>query len=171
MAQKINQPLQATQPNGETRELLEPMHQTKKQKWATYLVGFALGLSAVAIGVLVYWGLSGKDVLQIKNEPLPVKPAFLKREEFITVNIDFCKVSKAQGTVYTRFVSARTELVVPTYQENLGVGCKDNFAFKVPIPPQLTPDTYHLNYRIDYRTNPLTSVREEFNTQNFTVTE
>lgn len=171
MTEPMNTKLSKSQKPGSTRELLEPEHPSKRQTVFNYLIGFAMGLTAVLLAVILYWGLTGKDVLVVHNAPVPVKPAFVKTEEKITVTIDFCKVDKANGTVYTRFVSEKTELVVPTYTDTLAPGCYDNLDFQVPIPPQLTADKWHLNYRIDYKTNPLTTVREEFNTQDFTVTE
>jgi len=153
------------------KELLVTQHPTTKSKWINNIAFFAMGLIAVGLAFMLYWAVSGKDVLEIKNEPLPVKPSFVKREEFVTVSVDFCKKVKAEGTLYTRFVSDKTELIAPTVQENLGTGCHNNFAFRVPIPPQLTPGKYHLNYRVDYKPNPLTNVREEFNTQDFEVIE
>jgi hypothetical protein len=166
-----NTTLRNTQPEGQTRTLLEPVHLTKKQKLANRLVGFALGLTAVALGILLFWSFTGKDVLDMHNTPLPVQPIVVKADEKILVTADFCKKVATEGTMYVRFVSDRTELVVPTTTENLGARCYNNLAFPVPIPPQTVPGVYHLNYRIDYKTNPITTVREVFNTQNFTVTE
>lgn len=168
----MNPQLTKEQSPGDTRELLEPVHPTKKQKLTNYLIGAALALTAVALGVFMYWGFTGKDALVLKgNEPLKVQPVVIKSQEKLTVFIDFCKVTHAQGTVYLRFVSDRTELVAPTQEENLPARCYDNFSFPVPIPPQTPPGKYHINYRVDYKTNPLTTVREEFNTQEFQVVE
>jgi hypothetical protein len=171
MNESMNKKLTNSQKPGDTRQLLEPVHPTKRQKWTTYLIGFALGITAVALGIFLYWGFSGKDALDVHNAPLPVQPVVVKSAEKITVTIDFCKLTHAQGTIYLRFVSDRTELVVPTQEENLPAKCYHNFPFQVPIPPQTTPGTYHLNYRVDYKTNPLTTVREEFNSREFKVVE
>lgn len=146
----------------------EPLRPTKRQKTVNYVVGAALALVGVAVAVFLYWMFTGKDVLKINNNPVPVKPSFVKSEEKITISIDYCKSMDVPGVVYTRFVSKNTELVVPTTMENTTKGCAVK-EFAVPIPSQLTPDVWHLNYRIDYKTNPISTVREEFNTQDFTV--
>lgn len=169
MIEPMNTKLTNSQKPGDTRELLEPVHPTKRQKWINYLIGFALGLTAVALGIFMYWGFSGKDALVVNNAPLPVQPVVVKSQENITVTIDFCKVTHVQGTIYLRFVSDRTELVVPTQEENLPTKCYHNLPFQVPIPPQITPGKYHLNYRIDYKTNPITTIREEFDSKEFQV--
>lgn len=166
-----NTKLTQTQPAGQTRELLEPIHPSKRQHLANYVVGFALGLAAVGISVFLFWLFTGHDALVIKNEPLPVQPVVIKSEEKLTITVDFCKVTKAQGTVYVRFVSNRTELVVPTQDENLAPKCYPNLPYVIPIPPQTPVGTYHVNFRVDYKTNPITTVREEFNTQEFKVVE
>lgn len=179
MAQEIKPPIEPMnttlskpQKPGDTRELLEPVRPTKKQHIANYVVGFCFGLIAVALSIMLYWAFTGKDALVLKGtQPLKVQPVVIKSEEKLTVFIDFCKVTHAQGTIYLRFVSNRTELVAPTTEENLPAKCYHNLSFPVPIPPQTAPGTYHINYRVDYKTNPLTTVREEFNTQEFQVIE
>lgn len=167
----MNTKLSKTQEPGDTRELLEPVHPTKRQKFTNFLIGFSLGLTAVALSVILYWALTGKDALVIDHVPLKVQPVVIKSEEKLNVYIDFCKVTHAQGTVYLQFVSDRTQIPVPTQEENLPARCYNNFSYSVPIPPQTPPGVYHINYRVIYQTNPLTTVREEFNTQDFRVVE
>lgn len=167
----MNKPFERTQKSGNTRSMLEPVHPTKRQSFVYNIVFFALGIAAVGMGLLIYWALSGKDALTASNAPFPVKPIVVKSEEVIHVTANICKLTDVSGTVYSRLVSDKTELVAPTVKEGLGKQCYNDLSFDVPIPPQTPPGKYHVNYRIDYQTNPLTVVREEFNTQEFEVVE
>jgi hypothetical protein len=133
---------------------------------------FALGLASVGIGFMVYWSLTGKDVLTVTNAPLPVKPKVVKSEERIVLDVSFCKQVNAPGRVIRRLVSDRTELLAPTVNESVGAGCYEHLPVPIPIPPQTPPGRYHVNYRITYDTNPLhRGIVEEFNSQEFDVVE
>jgi hypothetical protein len=137
----------------------------------TGAVYFALGIIAVALAVVMYWSLTGRDALDVKNTPLPVKPVVVKSEETVYLTVHVCKKTTANGRVSRRFVSNRTELLSPTVNEGLGQGCYENLEVPVPIPPQTPPGRYRINYRVTYRTNPMHTVVEDFSSDEFEVIE
>lgn len=122
------------------------------------------------VGLLSYWAFTGKDVLQFKKDPIPVKPIFVKSEESVKLDIDFCKLSSTPGRVVQKLVSDKTELFAPTVTESQQKGCYQ-YDLPIPIPPQTPPGKYHVNYRVTYKTNPLHTIVEEINSAEFTVIE
>lgn len=149
----------------------DEQHPTHNEKTYSKIAFVALGLVLLVLGVFVYWVFTGRDVITYDNKPFPVKPEVVKTDGYVTINANFCKTTKVEGRVVRRFVSSNTELLAPTVTENLKTGCYKNIPILVPIPAQIVPGRYHINYRITYQTNPLHNITEELNTKEFEVVE
>lgn len=146
-----------------------PEHLTKKAKVWNQLVFFMLGVIAVGIGFLMYWALTGTDVLTINNAPVPVQPSFVKNKEKVKINIDFCKHEDTKGRVVRKLVSDKSEILAPVEMETIPSGCYNDFPIEVPIPDQAVAGRYKIVYRIEYKTNPFHNVTEEIVSQEFEV--
>jgi hypothetical protein len=68
------------------------------------------------------------------------------------------------------FVSDKTEIFFPVVKERSLRECKTIDA-PVILPPQITPGTYHLKFRVTYQVNPLKSVVITWESENFEVVE
>lgn len=130
----------------------------------------ALGFVILVVGLFAYWSLAGSDVLEIKNEPVPVrtirpKP---KADGILFLNVDYCKKVSASGRVRTSFVGASRETFLPVYEDKQPPVCQ-KVEVPVPIPHDMAPGKYHLHYRVVYKINPIKEVVEEFNSSEFEV--
>lgn len=141
------------------------------QRLAKRISFVAVILIAALMSLIMFWLFTGNDVLDVKNNPVPVKPSFVKSTENVVLDVSFCKKTNSTGRVTRRLVSDKSELLAPTDTDNSGKGCHDHAPIVVPIPAETVPGVYHVNYRVVYTVNPLKTVIEEFNSQNFTVTE
>lgn len=141
---------------------------TKQIRVATLLT-ILMTIALIGLGsIITYWNFSGRDVLKFNKEPIPVKPLFVKSEESITLEVDFCKVNGVPGEVERRLVSEETEISAKTVIESQPKGCY-KYELPIPIPPQTPPGKYFIKYRVTYKTNPLHTVVEEVNSELFQV--
>lgn len=140
-----------------------------RQRIINKLVYIALFIVAMALCVVLYWSYTNQDVIDLLKEPIPTTPLEAKVSDTIYLKADFCKKVDATGRVVTRISGNSGDLLAPIQYEKLKPGCYHNFLITVPLPPQITPGTYHVNYLITYRTNPMTTVTENFNSEDFQV--
>lgn len=147
-----------------------PPRERRQIKVATLVSIVLFSIGAVVAGLVGYWSLTGDDVLIFHKDPIPETPKFVKSEDKIILDIDFCKLSDTPGRVTQRLVSNKTELFAPTVTETQPAGCY-HYKLPIPIPPQTSPDKYHINYRVVYQTNPFHTVVEEVNSEEFEVIE
>jgi hypothetical protein len=80
------------------------------------ITGWGLTIALVIIGIMiaifVYWGISGREVLVINNQPFPVRTIreHAKADGVIILKVSFCKKIKNEGKVRVSFVSASREI-------------------------------------------------------------
>lgn len=129
---------------------------------------------AAAIATFWYWSLSGEDVLDIKNDPVPVRTI---REHptaggVVIVHVEYCKLIPATGDLRISFVGANKEEFLPLAKENSEVGCNE-LDWPILIPDGVPAGEYHLKFRVlDYKVNPLKDeVKEEFTSEPFVLYE
>lgn len=144
------------------------MTKIKAINYAAYII---LGAAFLTILLIGYWAISGRDALHVSNAPVPVTPKVVKSGDYITLTVDFCKHTDVSGRLIQRLSSDQAEIFAPTRVEPSPAGCYEDMPVRVPIPPQTTPDTYVVSYRITYKTNPLHTVVEEFKSEAFEVIE
>lgn len=137
-----------------------------------YTAYIVITLSILIALVFGYWVSQDEDVLEIKNQPTPVRTI----REHPTANgviillVDYCKRTSAVGEVTTSFVSPATEIFLPTYVDKQDPVCQKT-EVPVLIPPQVVPGTYHIHYRVEYKINPIKQSVIEFDSQPFEITE
>jgi hypothetical protein len=143
---------------------------TSASKKINKLIFAALVFIAVCLAVFFYWLVSNQDVLEVRNAPVPVSKVSPSPEVDgqVVFRVDFCKNVEAEGRVRPSFVSNAKEVFIPTYTDKSDKGCQ---LYDVPviIPRDLTPGKYHVHYRITYKVNPIKTVVEEFDSQEFTI--
>lgn len=134
------------------------------------LVYIALAIIALALSIVSYWLFTPKDVLEIKNNPVPVRTVrkHPTADGVIILKVNFCKKVGAYGRVRVSFVSQSRELFLPITVDTSPPRCEEA---EVPIliPHETPPGTYVIRYLINYRINPLKSAVEEFDSQPFEV--
>lgn len=133
----------------------------------------ALALSAIAVGILIYWASANTKVLDIHNAPFPVRTI---REHptaggVIILKVDYCKTRDINGSLRMSFVSPSREIFLPVTTERGPKGCNKT---EVPIlvPKEIPADTYRIKFRVTYNINPLKgNIVQEFESQPVVVDE
>lgn len=142
----------------------------RKLRITSAFLGVAFTILTIAVGVFIYWSFTGKDVIVLKQgAPLKVTPSVVQPGGKVIMSISFCKIVSARGRITRRLVSDTSEVFAPTEDDTSGKSCYDNAPVPVPIPEQTACGTYKINYRVVYKTNPLHTVVEEFESQSFKV--
>lgn len=154
-------------PNQNEQHFEGPTSATRKANILVYVVLLFL---AMVLALFLFWTFSNTDVLKVNNDPVPVSkisPTPVADGQ-VVFRIDFCKSVGAQGTVRPSFVNPARELFLPTYEDKLDKGC-GIYDVPVIIPRDIPAGKYHVHYRITYHVNPIKTVVEEFNSQDFEV--
>lgn len=139
----------------------EPAKQSKKSKLVTWLVGAALVVIAISLGIFFKWASVDQHVLVVRNSPFPVRTI---REHptangVVILNVDICKNTDTVGQVRTSFVSRTREVFAPLAEEKLPKGCLDE-EVPVLIPEDLPAGTYKVKFRATYDLNLLRGISQ-----------
>lgn len=121
-----------------------------------------------ALAVFVYWTVEPKNVIEVVNQPVPVRPDTISPEATVIVSPTFCKYLNKPAKVERFLISDSARIPLPVYPNNLPRGCK-TYDLPVVIPAFVTDDVYHLEYNTTYQINPITEFKVHWYTQNFTV--
>lgn len=151
--------------------IIEPEQPSTRSKVANWLAAGALLIVASAVAVLLSWAWESENVLQVNNEPFPVRTIRNHPEPggVVFLNIDLCKNTDTEGILRTSFVSNTREVFLPLQNEEMDHGC---FIREIPvsIPANIEPDTYRVRFRVEYALNPLKQkVIDEFQSREFIV--
>lgn len=139
----------------------------KKVNWFLYA---ALIVVAACVGLMIYWLNEPDDVLTIKG-PVTVQPKHAQKHGAVILKLDFCKNVSVPGVVERRLVSDKTQIISAKMEDASPKGCHDNVEIGVGVPEQASPDTYHFEYTATYKVNPLSTVVEEFRSEDFVITD
>lgn len=153
------------------REVLQPPHPTKRQRFGVWIASAALIIVAVAIGIFLYWSFQSDNILTVNNEPFPVRtindPA--RGGNVVVLKVDYCKNVDATGQLRMSFFSSEKEVFLPLVQEKGEKGCQV-VDFPILIPEGVEPGMYQVKFRATYKLNPLKSaVVDEFVSRPFKV--
>lgn len=167
----MNTKLTNSQKEGDTRGLLEPEHQSFKQMIATRLLYAALVIAAIGVGIFLKWSFQDENVLEVKNEPFPVRTIRESPESngVVILKVDYCKNIDTDGDLRMSFISKDKEVFLPIVKERGPKGCQVT-DFPILVPESLEPGDYKIKFRVAYRINPLKSnVVDEFVSREFHV--
>lgn len=123
---------------------------------------------SIITAIFVFWSVQSSNVLEIKNGPVPVRPAVQRPDELIFLNVDFCKTQDVSGVVRRFLISDTVRIPLPLQADNGPKSCQHIDA-PLLIPKQTAPDKYHVHFSITYKINPIHEVIEEFDSQTFAV--
>jgi hypothetical protein len=149
--------------------MIDQKYKTESKHPVQWLMYGALGIIAAAVALVLYWNLVPLDVIEVRNQPIPVRPPVnsVGNAEILTHN--FCKLTNDKGTVRISFVGDTREVFLPVATENSPKRCNEKVDLPVIIPQDLTPGKYHVHFRATYNPNPLRTVVEEWDSQEFNV--
>lgn len=122
--------------------------------------------------LVTYWLLQPSKVLNIKNDPVVVRPHEVSADGGIVIlTVDFCKVSDATGNVEASLIGEQhgAKIAINWPQDKTPKGCK-KLDIPVAIPAQAQTDVYHVVFEITYPVNPIKTSYVTFRSRSFQVT-
>lgn len=116
----------------------------------------ALVIIAIGVGLFLKWSFQSEHVIQVNNEPFPVRTIGDTPESrgVLVLNVDFCKLQEAEGQLRISLINEAREVFLPASTENLPVGCEQR-EVPIVIPTGLIAGEYVVKFRTTYRLNPL----------------
>lgn len=139
-----------------------------KHKWLANALYLALGLISIAVLTAVYWIVSPMDIITVKNNPVPVRPPVVAIGNAEILNIYFCKLTDNPGSLRISFVGETTETFLPIAADNSKKACART-DLPILIPQGLEPGKYHIHFKATYQANPLKTIVEQWDSQEFNV--
>jgi len=144
---------------------------TKAAKAINLGILFAFITIALGMSVLLCWSLASDKVLDVRNDPFPVRVIdnHTDANDVIILSVDLCKTSDIRGTLRTSFINNNKEIFLPEIKESLAEGC---FVREIPviIPDGLQAGMYKIKFVTTYDINPIKkNVVNEFDSQEFLV--
>lgn len=144
------------------------------------ILRYALPLGLAILGtIFLFWIYSPpKEALSVSPQPIPVLTETVKKDgtcaalgfdRCVVLKLTRCKNTDAKGRVVITLVSNKTRLTLPVGNDNGERKCDNNLQLPLPIPPQTAPDTYHINFRATYKINPIITLTQDFDTEEFNV--
>lgn len=136
-----------------------------------YLTILLAGVALALGGLLIYWSLQPSNILDIKNDPLPVRPLEVSANGGIVIaTVDYCKTRKVDGHAKVYLVGEgngqKPELAWPV--DTQGPQCL-KIDIPIPIPASTQTDVYHIVFEVTYKVNPLKDQVAVFRTRSFKV--
>lgn len=151
--------------------IMGPEQPSTRSKAVNWIVGGALAMIAASLLVFFSWALENENIIEVNNEPFPVRTIRNHPEPggVVFLNVDMCKNTDAEGTLRTSFVSETREVFLPLQEVEMDHGC---FIREIPvaIPNDIEPDHYRVEFRVEYSLNPLKQrVVDEFKSSEFII--
>lgn len=127
--------------------------------------------AVIAIAVVIFWVNQPSDVLEIRNQPVPVRTirSAAHPEGVVILKYSYCKNYNTEGRVRTSFVSQSSEIFLPVATDRTDKTCLDNIEVPVLVPPQIVSGKYKLHFRATYQINPLKQAIIEWDSQEFEI--
>lgn len=138
---------------------------------ALWIAGYiALGVMATFTAIILYWLLSPpKEVLSVNPHPIVVLTEKTHPDGLVLIRYNYCKNASATGRLVISLVGEDVQLTLPITTEPNPKGCEDNVEVPLPIPAQATPGRYHFHFRVTYQVNPLRTIIQDLDTEEFSV--
>lgn len=151
----------------------QSIRQARSIKYVSLFTIILMIITVAASTLIVAWTITSSDVLTIKNNPpkatIHDTCAPVLKGKCVTAEIDYCKNIKATGRVRISYISQSREVFLPISTDAQDPACR-KVQVPVPLPKDLPPDRYRINFRIVYKINPIKNMQvEEFKTQPFEV--
>jgi hypothetical protein len=147
----------------------QPRNKLVMQRIFEYLAYLVVVGLIVTGGMLLYWNTQSTNILQIRENPLPVRPVTNTTGLYELVTFDYCKSSNIKGTVNAQLVSPSAIIKLPWPIESQAKGCLKTEA-PIALPPYIANDTtYYFMFTVTYKINPLKTTTITFHSQSFTL--
>lgn len=150
-----------------------------KRKSASYFINFCLLILGVSLTVILFWIYSPpQEALSISPHPIPVVTKVVKEDgtcavlgynRCVVLKLTRCKNVRSTGRVVVSVVGKEVQDILPVLTDTGERKCENDVTIPFPIPPQTVAGTYHLHFRTTYKINPLVTVTQDFDTEEFTV--
>jgi hypothetical protein len=144
---------------------------TRGKKVVNWIVVACLFIIAIGIGIFLRWSFQSEQVLQVNNEPFPIRSVapVIQGGDVVILNVDFCKNQAVNGQLRISFVSSTREVFLPISNETGEKRCQQT-EFPLIVPKDIPNDTYRVKFRATYELNPLKKgIVEEFESKPFKV--
>lgn len=142
--------------------------QESKSKLLFYTSISILAMILFGIGLFFYWSVQTGTILEVKNNPVPVRPTMIDKDQYLLLHYDYCKYSDAEGVVISSLVSKTSILPLPEAIDRTGKSCRA-FDAPYPVPGQTPPGTYHYEFKACYPLNPIKTTCVEWQSKEFTI--
>lgn len=144
-----------------------------KTKWISRVGYVVLVAALVGIGTIAYWLNQPDKVLEIKNQPIPIRTIRPEAhpDGVVILKYSYCKNYDVEGRIRTSFVNDKVEIFLPAATDRTEKICRDDIEVPYVVPPQLTPGKYKMHFRATYKINPLKEAVIEWDSQEFDVAE
>lgn len=133
-----------------------------------YVAVGALSVAFLTLALIVYWVVFPYQILEIKNNPVPVKPPKLRIGETLKQKHNYCKYSDARGILRRVMIGETTKIGLPDQADVTPPICTEA-TLETEIPEQTPTGKYHIHYTMTYHVNPIKDIIEEWDSQPFTV--
>lgn len=132
----------------------------------------AILVGYLAVGLVAFWLFWPYKTLVIENEQaggVPVITTTLHPGDPLQYYLNYCKYVDLTSTVYRTLVDGQI-ITLQTSQGTLPIGCDNNHIVStVSVPETINPGRYYLSVSVDYKVNPIRTVRTTYRTQYFDV--
>lgn len=138
--------------------------------WRDWMVLAVLALVALALGVMLYFGLLYQNPpIEFLNTPFAVEPDIVRPGDALVLNVDACRYTRVPVVVHRVWQNELLFSQPPETQGGAAFGCS-SYRVLVRVPEELPPGEYQINYRFEYDVSPLSFPRiVEATTERFTV--
>lgn len=135
---------------------------------------YLLGLAAVIIAALIiYWSTQSPTAFTIYNNPFPVMVHSFDpskdSQRIVVLHLNYCKKTRSPGVVVAKLVGPVSIIFLPLPNDPGNPPMCGDADFPLPLSARLSPGTYHFEFTINYRINPLKDQMVSFKSQNFTL--
>ena len=130
---------------------------------------FITSIPSLFVVCLIWMMFAPVQILEVKNNPMPLTKDILKRGESIPFVLDYCRPEGMNAYTVTPQIINGVVITLESFNSVLEPGCHKVISNTTRIPEELTPGKYHVHFIVEYRVNALRTEVLRYETQIFTV--
>lgn len=143
------------------------MKMKTKQKISHLLVLIAFAMIVFVWVIFMFWFVYPYKTVDIKTQPYIVNNTEIKQGGQLNYIIDACNYTDIVPTVTKQFVDGII-FSVPESVVKLPLGCNKTIV-SVKVPKNLPIGEYSLKIFVNYHMNPVRDIKNEYQTEKFSV--
>lgn len=150
-----------------------------RHKLKSFILYGALLAIAFSVTVFLYWLYSPpKEALSISPRPIPVLTKVVKNDpscaiigadRCVVLKLTRCKNIEAFGRISPTFISNTDRVPAPEIPDRGERRCDTDIIVPFPVPRAAPPGKYHIHFRTVYKVNPITTITQDYDSEEFTV--